>query len=91
MTLACISLCFLVLAGAIFHLAWRLALLALLWAPSAAVGIVTGWYVALGSGHVAAGVATAIAFAALVRFAILGLWRYLVAPRDTLFVSWVDR
>jgi len=80
MTLLCVSLCGLVLAGALLHLAWWLVIAALLWAPSGASAIVVGWYVAQWSESTALGVAAAIATAALVRFALLSLWARLFAP-----------
>jgi hypothetical protein len=90
MALACVSLCILVLAGALLHLAWRLALLSLLWAPSAAAGFVCDWYVTRWTGSIPLGVAAAISAAALVRLAILNVWARLVAPRNVSFVAWTE-
>lgn len=88
MTLLCVSLCVLALAGALLHLAWWLVLAALIWAPSGASAIVVGWYVAQWSESTAQGVGAAIATAALVRFALLRLWAHLFAPRSVAFISW---
>lgn len=88
MTLLCVSLCVLALAGALLHLAWWLVIAALLWAPSGASAIVVGGYVAQWSESTALGVAAAIATAALVRFALLRLWAHLFAPRSVAFIAW---
>jgi len=88
MTLLCASLCVLVLAGALLHLAWWLAVAALLWAPSGASAIFVGWYVAQWSESTALGVGAAIATAALVRVALLRLWAHLFAPRSVAFIGW---
>jgi hypothetical protein len=88
MTLACGSLCVLVLVGALLHLAWWLAIAALLWAPSGACAIVVGWHVTQGSESIALGGAAAIITAALVRFALLRLWALLFAPRFVTLVAW---
>lgn len=90
MTLLCVSLCILALAGALLHLAWWLVLAALVWAPSGASAIVVGWYVAHWSESAALGVAAAITTAALVRFALLKLWAHLFAPRSVAFLAWEE-
>jgi hypothetical protein len=59
--------------GALLHLAWLLALALLVWAPSGYAGIVCGWYAARLLESTSAGVAVAVAVAALTRFAILRL------------------
>ncbi len=64
MASALVSLCLLTLVGALLHLAWRLALAALIWAPSAAGGILVGWHVALWAEQSGLGVAAAISVAA---------------------------
>ena len=76
------------LAGAVLHLASRLALAALIWAPSAAGGI-TGWHVALWSGHAGLGVAAAMGVAALTRSFVTRLLFWL-SPRRVLFVAWTE-
>lgn len=88
MTLLCVSLCVLALAGALLHLAWWLVIAALIWAPSGAGAILVGWYVAQCSESAALGAAAAIATAALVRFALLSLWAHLFAPRPVATIAW---
>jgi hypothetical protein len=88
MTLLCVSLCVLALAGALLHLAWWLVIAALIWAPSGASAIVVGRYVAQWSESAALGVAAAIATAALVRFALLRLWARGFARRCVAFIAW---
>jgi len=90
MATALASLCVLVLAGALLHLAWRIALAALLWAPSGAAGLVAGWYVAQGFDTIALGVAAAISAAALVRLALFRLWVWVLAPRGIALLVWED-
>ncbi len=90
MTLLCVSLCVLALAGALLHLASWLVIATLIWAPSGVSAIVVGWYVAHWSENTALGVGAAIATAALVRFALLRLWAHLFAPRSFAFVGWAD-
>lgn len=88
MTLLCVSLCVLALAGALLHLAWWLVIAALIWAPSGASAIVVGWYVAQWSESTALGVAAAITTAALVRFALLRLWAHLFTRCSIAFLAW---
>lgn len=76
--------------GAFLHLAWGLARVVLVWAPSGYVGIVAGSYVAQCSESVAFGVAAAIGAAALVRFAIVTAWMRLFAPRYPVVVAWTE-
>lgn len=59
--------------GALLHLAWLLALALLVWVPPGYAGIVCGWYAAQLLESTSAGVAVAVAVAALTRFAILRL------------------
>jgi hypothetical protein len=77
------------LAGALLHLAWRLALAALIWAPSAAGGIIAGWHVALWSEHAGLGVAVAIGVAALIRSFVKAVLAWF-APRRVLVVAWTE-
>ncbi|MBL8559451.1 MAG: hypothetical protein JNM47_12060 [Hyphomonadaceae bacterium] len=57
--------------GALLHVAWLLALALMVWVPSGYVGILCGWYAAQLLESTSAGVAVAVAVAALTRFAIL--------------------
>jgi hypothetical protein len=88
MTLLCVSLCVLALAGALLHLAWWLVIATLIWVPSGASAIVVGWYVTQCSESTALGVGVAIATAALVRFTVLRLWARLFVPRSVAFIAW---
>jgi len=67
--------------GALLHLAWLLALALLVWAPSGYTGIVCGWYAARLLESTFAGVAVAVAVAALTRFAIFRLALLILGTR----------
>ncbi|HYD88277.1 MAG TPA: hypothetical protein VEA80_12425 [Vitreimonas sp.] len=88
MTLACVSLCVLALAGALLHLASWLALAALFWALSGASAFVVGWYVAERLESTLLGVAAGVIAAALMRFALLRLWAWFVTPRSLTLITW---
>jgi hypothetical protein len=77
------------LAGALLHLAWRLALAALVWTPSAYVGIVTGWHVGLWTEHAGLGVVAAVGVAALIR-AIVDHLLFWLSPRRALLIAWTE-
>jgi hypothetical protein len=89
MASAFLCLCCLALAGAVLHLAWRLALAALIWAPSAASGIIAGWHVALWFENAGLGVAAAIGAAALTRTFVNAVMAWLT-PRRVLLVAWTE-
>ncbi len=73
----------LALAGALLHLAWHLVLATLIWAPSAAGGLGSGWYVATWTGNAALGIGVAILAATLIRAfvsrALAWLWGHAVS------------
>jgi hypothetical protein len=71
------------------HLAWRLALAALIWAPSAFGGIIAGWHVALWWDHEGLGAAAAVGVAALIRALVNSLLIWL-SPRRTLLIAWTE-
>lgn len=81
--LVLVSLC----VGALLHLAWLLALALLVWVSSGYAGIVCGWYAAQLLESTSAGVAVAVAVAALTRFAILRLAACLFPARFIAIVA----
>lgn len=77
----------LVCAGALLHLAWRLLLMTILWAPSAAAGAIAGWHIAQWTEHTALSIFAAITIAAVARMLVhsllAALLRQLSSPQLT--------
>lgn len=82
-----LSVCILMCIGALLHLTWRILRAALVWAPSGYTGIICGWCAAQLLESAYAGVAVAVAVAALTRFAILRLAASLFPPRVIAIVA----